>query len=150
MEKYPFHSLYFIRNKKDCIGVANLINSNLQLQGPICYEKVFDEMEQYRIFLDPMEKYPIACVQVVSRSWYHAELIHLVVHSDYRRKGFARRLLNDAESTAKVLGCAMLQCTVSDVNHQMRSLLESSGWKVSSSFRSRISNNHIHVYQKVH
>jgi RimJ/RimL family protein N-acetyltransferase len=56
----------------------------------------------------------------------------IIVHEQFRRRGYARRILKLAEDRARELGAARVELHVFGHNHAARTLYEKTGYEVSS------------------
>lgn len=58
----------------------------------------------------------------------YAYLVEVVVHPEFRRKGIAKQLINEAEKNAKDSGSDHIYCYIYDPNHASKTLFKRSGY----------------------
>jgi len=88
-----------------------------------------------------------ACAKVQKLAWYLAEISHLVVHPDFRRRGHAGEIVWLACLQAKEMGARIAQCTVRHDNLASRSLFDGMGFVRGVSFIGP-SGKEVSVWQK--
>lgn len=127
--------------------IANLLNTQNQLTVQYDAQKVLKHQGDLLFHCD--DNGTVTCaVEVVKVQWYQAEIKHLSVHPDHKRKGLGRQLLAEAETKAAESGASVAQCTVRDNNTLSIKLFLSSGYRHAVSFKNPESGNRVMVLQK--
>lgn len=126
---------------KQARQIAILLNTNKWNRPGIPYsaEELLKDPQGYFLYTNQREEI-LGVAQLKKISWYLWELGRLAVHSNHRRKGIARSLVNAAEEYVVKNKGALMQATVEPDNIASQNLLKTSGWFYTSTF--------IHPYYK--
>lgn len=133
-------------NELQANQIATLINKQNMLDGTLSAANILQHKDTIFFYADG--DVVIGSVKVVCVQWYQAEVKYLSVHLDYRRKGWGRKLLAEAEACVRGMGALVAQCTVRGDNLPSINLFLSSGYKETVTFTNPESGNRVHVFQK--
>ncbi len=134
-------------NESEAKQIADLLNTQNHLT--MQYDAVTVLRRKNDIIFHTDDDGTVTCAVEVDRvQWYQAEIKHLSVHPDCKRKGLGRTLLVEAECKAAELGVLLTQCTVRDNNTASIKLFLSSGYRHSLTVKNPESGNWIMVLQK--
>jgi ribosomal protein S18 acetylase RimI-like enzyme len=136
-------------NRNQAEQIANLLNTQNQLDHPYDADMVLNNAKDYRFLIDDDQVLIIAAVEIKRIQWYQSEILHLSVSPQHQRKGLGRRLLADAEADAKGKGDRILQCTIREDNVPSKKLFQSAGFTCTSTFHNARTGNNVTVWQKV-
>lgn len=129
--------------------IADLLNTQNQLDHAYDTDAVLRDSKEYRYLTDDIQGVIIAAAQVKRIQWYQHEILHLSVSPHHQRKGLGRRLLADMELDAKNNGARILQCTIRDDNVASKALFAAVGFACTATFHNSRTGNNITVWQKV-
>jgi ribosomal protein S18 acetylase RimI-like enzyme len=124
--------------------IVELVNQHSPIVRKITLEDVvsanYDFIERRGIIL--------ACAKVTKLSWYQAEITHLVVHPEYRRRGHGRAMLRRACQHVVRENARIAQCTIRKDNRPSMSLFETEGFRLVNSITG-LSGTEVGIWQKV-
>ena len=128
--------------------IATLLNERNELTLSYTAEQVLEESDNY-IYLLSEEEEVIACVEFKRIQWYQTEIRHLSVSENEVKKGYAKKLFQEAERRSRHAKTRLLQCSIRNDNQPSRFLFESLGFVLVSTFYNETSGNVVNVFQKV-
>ncbi len=135
-------------NRDHASQIANLLNSQNRLVVRYDADAVLKSSGDYLYDLSESGAV-IACLELKRVQWYQFEIDHLTVVPDFLGKGFARRLLQQAEDRATKAGGRVLQCTIREDNERSQALFRKNGFSQVARFHYPMSGNNVGVWQKV-
>lgn len=124
---------------------ARLLNENNQLTVEITAKSIIDHSDQYVILARAGKV--IGCVKVTARSWYQAEISHLVVAPEVRGQGLGSKLVKLALERIEKLNLMVAQCTIREDNVASLTTFKHAGFKETVSFINPESGNVVIVLQ---
>jgi ribosomal protein S18 acetylase RimI-like enzyme len=124
---------------------ADLLNQNNQLTSKVTARHIVEHSDEY-VFLIAEDRV-LGCVHITRRSWYQAEISHLVVAEEARGQGLGKRLVSLALGRVQELGLMVAQCTIREDNQASLTTFKHAGFKETVSFTNPESGNVVIVLQ---
>jgi L-amino acid N-acyltransferase YncA len=128
--------------------ISVLLNTQNQLTRRYSPADVIRDQERYIVILSE-ENEVAACAELKPVQWYQFELLHLTVNPSFRRRGYAKTLIQEAITKSTSDGARILQSTIRVGNVASEMLFDASGFRQVSLFFNSSSGNVIGVWQKV-
>ena len=123
--------------------VAELINTHSSLVEPVFADQV--RQNDYCIVLDGDAV--VGCAKTSRVSWYQAEISHLVIRPEHRKRGLARNILGMACDKARGMNLKVAQCTIRRDNAASETLFYRSGFQLTLVFTG-LSGKPLGLWQK--